>query len=66
MAPMLSRFHDPDFLARVKPVTLARYKLHLLAFTTFCTLHRLSPQTPEDWDGETTMPPRPELRALPA
>ena len=41
---------DPDFLGRVKPITLQRYQAALLPFTTWALQEGLHPKSPQDWD----------------
>jgi len=45
-----SKFLDPDFLARVKPITLQRYKSAALAVTSWAQSQGYAPEQAEDWD----------------
>ena len=50
MPTVASRFADPDFLSRVKPITLSRYRAALRPFTDWALSEGWDPVAPEDWD----------------
>ena len=50
MPSVASRFLDPDFVNRVKPITLSRYQAALRPFTEWAMAESLDPISGEDWD----------------